>query len=70
MYIYAILAYFEFKKKKVRVFDLKKPSPKILDWNVCSMIYSLLVYLVAFNTDSSSLGSTRFWILIVYNTRS
>jgi len=29
-----------------------------------------LVYLVVFNSNSSTLGSTRFWGLIVYNTCS
>ena len=33
-------------------------------FNECS------VYLVVFNTDSSALGSTRFCVLIVYNTCS
>jgi len=29
-----------------------------------------LVYPVVFNTCSSTVGSTRFWVLIVYNTCS
>jgi len=32
-----------------------------------NMVHSLLIYSVIFNTNSSNLGSTRFWILIVYN---
>ena len=34
----------------------------------CTVCFThLLVYLVVFNTYSSTLGSTRFWVLIVYN---
>ena len=33
----------------------------------CSVMFTqYLVHLVVFNTDSSTLGSTLFWVLIVY----
>jgi len=41
-------------------------GPLLLAVNVWTYIcmYHCLVYLVIFNTDSSILGSTRFWVLI------